>query len=417
MLLNRKDFFRLSTLGVSLLSACRLKRDFKGSGEEWTRLREDFELSPDYVHMACLLMASHPRPVREAIERYRSELDKNPALYLRDNNQNLLLDVRRAAADYLGAEVDEIALTDSTTMGLGMVYNGVKIGPEDEILTSNHDYYATLEALRYKSIRTGARVKRISLYEKIELVSEAEIIGNLKKAITPQTRLLAITWVHSSTGLKIPVAAIGAMVSEINARRPKKRQLILTVDGVHALGIEDFKVGDLGCDFLMAGTHKWLFGPRGTGIIWGHPRSHTEIIATIPSFTSKEGWGGWMTPGGFHSFEHRWAAADAFRYHQKIGKTKIRDRIRALNTQLKEGLASMPHVMLYTPMDTNLSAGITCFDIEGLVPAEVVSRLREKHIVASETPYRPSHARMTPGIINSADDVDKALAAVRSLRT
>ncbi|RPJ59951.1 MAG: aminotransferase class V-fold PLP-dependent enzyme [Acidobacteria bacterium] len=417
MLLNRKDFFRVSAVGVSLLSACRLQRGFKALSDEWTRLHDDFELSRDYVHMACLLMASHPRPVREAIERYRSELDKNPALYLEDNNQNLLMEVRRAAADYLGAQAEEIALTDSTTMGLGMVYNGVKISPEDEILTSNHDYYATLEAVRYKSIRTGATVKKISLYEKIESVSEAEILSNLRKAIRPETRLLAVTWVHSSTGLKIPVASIGAMVSEINARRPEKRRLMLAVDGVHALGMEDFKVTDLDCDFLMAGTHKWLFGPRGTGIIWGHPRSHSRIIATIPSFTGKSGWGGWMTPGGFHSFEHRWAAADAFRYHQKIGKTKIRDRIRALNTQLKEGLASMSHVKLYTPMDPNLSAGIVCFDLEGLTPAEVVSRLREKHIVASETPYEPSHARMTPGIINNPEDVDKALAAVWELRS
>ncbi|MFB3906264.1 MAG: aminotransferase class V-fold PLP-dependent enzyme [Acidobacteriota bacterium] len=416
MLLNRKDFFRLATVGASLLSSCRLRPRSKSS-REWDRIREDFELSPDYVHLACLLMASHPRPVREAIERYRRELDRNPALYLKDNNQNLLVEVRRAAADYLGAQVDEIALTDSTTMGLGTVYNGVKIDEDDEILTTNHDYYATLEALRYKSIRTGARVKEISLYEKIEAVSEAEILANLKKAIGPKTRLLAITWVHSGTGLKIPAAAIGTMVSEINARRPEKRRLILAVDAVHALGVEDFRVGDLGCDFLMAGTHKWLFGPRGTGIIWGHPRSHSEIIATIPTFTPGGGWGGWMTPGGFHSFEHRWAAADAFRYHQKIGKAKIRDRIRALSTQLKEGLASMSHAKLYTPMDVNLSAGIVCFDLEGLTPAEVVSRLREKHIVASETPYEPSHARMTPGIINSPEDVEKALAAIRALRT
>jgi len=399
-----------------MLSACRTRRDFH-AGDEWSRLRQDFDLSPDYTHLACLLMASHPRPVREAIEEFRRELDKNPALFLEDNNQSLLMDVRHAAADYLGAQPEEIALTDSTTMGLGIVYNGVKIDRGDEILTTEHDYYATLEAVRFKSIRTGARVRRIRLYEDVQSVCEEEILTNLRKAIRPETKLIAMTWVHSSTGLKIPAAGIGQIVTEVNAGRPEKRRLMLAVDGVHALGVEDFTVGDLNCDFFMAGTHKWLFGPRGTGVVWGNPRSHSEIIATIPTFTSRQGWGGWMTPGGFHSFEHRWAAADAFRYHQGIGKTKVRDRIRALNSQLKEGLRAMPHVRLYTPMDPQLSAGIVCFSVNGLSPAEVVARLREKRVIASETPYEPSLARMTPGIINSPEDVEKGQEAVRGLTT
>ena len=64
-----------------------------------------------------------------------------------------------------------------------------------------------------------------------------------------------------------------------------------------------------------------------------------------------------MTPGGFHSFEHRWALAEAFRFHGRIGKRRVAARIHALNRRLKAGLAGMGHVTLITPRSDALSAG------------------------------------------------------------
>jgi selenocysteine lyase/cysteine desulfurase len=178
---------------------------------------------------------------------------------------------------------------------------------------------------------------------------------------------------------------------------------------------EDATVRDLGCDFFVAGTHKWLFGPRGSGIIWGHPRSHAAVTPTIPTFSRGAGWGVRMIPGGFKSFEHLWALAEAFRFHQRVGKRRVTQRIHALSRQLKEGLARMPHVVLYTPMDERLSAGIVCFDVPGMNPGEVVQRLRRRNIVASVTPYSPSHARLSPGIYNTSEEMERVLRAVHAL--
>ena len=80
--------------------------------------------------------------------------------------------------------------------------------------------------------------------------------------------VLALTWVHSDTGLKLPVRQIADALVPINAVRPLAARALLCVDGAHGLGVEDATVADLGCDFLVAGTHKWLFGPRGTGLVW-----------------------------------------------------------------------------------------------------------------------------------------------------
>jgi selenocysteine lyase/cysteine desulfurase len=122
-----------------------------------------------------------------------------------------------------------------------------------------------------------------------------------------------------------------------------------------------------------------------------------------------------MTPGGFHSFEHRWALTAAFDLHRQLGKAQVAVRIHALNRQLKSGLARLPGVRLHTPMDDDLSAGLVCFEVEGLSAQGVVDRLHARGIIATVSPYATSYARLAPGLVNSPDEVDAVLGAVSAL--
>ena len=205
--------------------------------------------------------------------------------------------------------------------------------------------------------------------------------------------------------------------------------MLLCVDGAHGFGIEDVVLSDLGCDFFMAGCHKWLFGPRGTGIIAGTKRGWDAVLPTIPSFIDSEMWQAWysgeepagpttgsrMTPGGYKAFEHLWALPHAFAFHQEIGKARVAERTHGLGRQLKEGLAAMPQVTVHTPRSDNLSAGIVSFDVEGLSPAAVVRRLRERRIVASVAPYAVPHVRLTPCVYNGPAEIETVLRDVRTL--
>lgn len=392
-----------------------VRRFHKRDDQEWKAVRAQFPLDPKYIHLAGLLIASQPAPVRAAVEKYRTELDRNPGLYLPDHNSALEAEVRQAAADYLGAHPHDIALTDSTTMGIALVYTGLQVRKGQELLTSRWDYYSTRKALQYKAREAGASYREIEPYRNIQSVSEEELVDTLIGAVRENTRVVAVTWVHSSSGLKMPVRRIADRLGEINSRRAEGDRVLLGVDGVHGLGVETATMRDLGCDFFMAGTHKWIFAPRGTGILWGNPQTRAALSPTIPTFTNGAGWGGLMTPGGFKAFEHRWAMTDAFRFHQELGKERIQERIHELARQLKAGLAEMRHVTLYTPMDENLSAGVVSFDIAGMNQDQVVARLRERNIVASTTPYSPSYARLTPCVFNSSGEIERTLSAIRDL--
>ena len=395
---------------------------------DWARVRSQFALLPDRVDMSAMLIASHPKPVREAIERHRRGLDEQPIEYLEQNNRRLQNLARERTGAYMGLEAADVALTDSTTMGAGLVYHGLRLRPGQEVLTTHQDYYVTHESLRLASQRSGARVRRISLFDDLASTTPDSLAATVAGAIGPSTRVLALTWVHSSTGLKLPLARIAERVRAINAGRAEADRVLICVDGVHGFGNQDAGFAELGCDFFFAGCHKWLFGPRGTGVVLGSPAGWAAMSPTIPTFLDSGAYSNWisghaptectgarLTPGGFKAFEHVWALAEAYWLHDWVGRSQVARRTVELSAQLKEGLAAMPHVTLVTPRSPDLSAGIVSFDVAGLGAADAVGRLREWRVLGSVAPYARPHVRLTPSIRNSPQDVDFALSAVRAL--
>lgn len=433
--MRRREF--LNTAGVAIGAAALASSPVTDAATEdtsadiatadWSALRNMFPLTRDYIHLSTFLLASHPTPVSQAIEKHRRKFDENPADYLHEHNRTIDMQIAQSAANYMGGEWTDIALTDSTTMGSAMVYSGLVVGPGDELLQTVHDHYATDMSLAHKAERSGAVVKRVALYDDPAEVSTAQCQQRLKEGITDKTRVVAVTWVHSSTGVKLPIKALSEIVNAANAERDESDQIIFCVDGVHGFGIEDQDVTQLGCDVFIAGTHKWIFGPRGTGVIWGNKKAWARSVPVIPSFSaSYAAWLGQIpldkvphgmhfTPGGFHSFEHRWALPSAFALHQQLGKAEVQSRIHSLNTQTKEGLAAMPHVKLHTPMATGHSSGLVCFDVADTKPGEVVKRLHEKGIIMSSTPYHQSYARFAPSLLNNEAEIDRALAEIHAM--
>jgi isopenicillin-N epimerase len=122
-----------------------------------------------------------------------------------------------------------------------------------------------------------------------------------------------------------------------------------------------------------------------------------------------------MMPGGFKAFEHQWALPVAFAMHDRLGRAEIQTRTHVLATQIKEGLQSMPGVHLVTPTNQALSAGIVAFDVKGQSPDAAVRRLRERGVIATVTPYAVRHLRLTPSILNTPAEAERALAAIREL--
>ena len=259
MTIDRRNFLGAAALavGAGALASCTgpdaersLARLMQGGGD-WDDLRALFALDPEWVDMSAMLLTSHPKPVADAVARHREALDRNPVVYLRHTNDRLQEAARAAAGRYFGLAGEDVALTDSTTQGVALVYRGLRLEPGDEVLTTAKDYYVTHESLRVAADRTGATVRKIPLYETLDGITAEALADSVIREVKPNTRAVALTWVHSSTGLKMPIGLIGERLARLNEGRDPADRILYCVDGVHGFGNQDATLDALGADFVM----------------------------------------------------------------------------------------------------------------------------------------------------------------------
>ncbi|WP_460145230.1 pyoverdine-tailoring periplasmic protein PvdN [Pseudomonas sp. S2_A02] len=397
-------------LGASLGSPVAVAQMQTLHRDKWAQLRQLFDQDPNYIHFANFLVTSHPKPVREAIARHRAELDKNPGLAMdwdlgvterREEN------VRLWASRYLQAKPTQIALTGSTTEGLAMIYGGVQVRPDQEILTTVHEHYSTNNILHFRNQRDGTRVRKIQLFEQTQSISTDQVLDTINRNIRPETRVLGMTWVHSGSGVKLPISDIAGLVDEHNRQRDDKDRIVYVVDGVHGFGVEDLSFPAMNCDFFIAGTHKWMFGPRGTGIVCSRSEELKYVSPSVPTFSEATTFSTIMSPGGYHAFEHRWAVDEAFKLHLELGKADVQARIHQLNSYLKQRLLEQPGVELVTPVDPKFSAGFSFFRVKGQDSDAVAAHLLQNRIVSDAVSRDVGPViRTAPGLLNTEAEVD-----------
>ncbi|WLI10921.1 MULTISPECIES: aminotransferase class V-fold PLP-dependent enzyme [Pseudomonas] len=379
--------------------------------DKWAQLRQLFDQDPNCIHFANFLVTSHPKPVREAIDRHRAALDLNPGLAMdwdlgvteqREEN------VRLWAGRYLQAKPTQIALTGSTTEGLAMIYGSVQVRPDQEILTTVHEHYSTNNILHFRNQRDGTRVRKIQLFEQPQSISADQVLDTINRNIRPETRVLGMTWVHSGSGVKLPISDIAGLVDEHNRQRDDKDRIVYVVDGVHGFGVEDLSFPAMNCDFFIAGTHKWMFGPRGTGIVCSRSEELKYVSPSVPTFSEATTFSTTMSPGGYHAFEHRWAVDEAFKLHLELGKADVQARIHQLNSYLKQRLLEQPGVELVTPVDPRFSAGFSFFRIKSQDSDAVAAHLMRNRIVCDAVSRDVGPViRTAPGLLNTDAEVDR----------
>ncbi|MFD9891416.1 aminotransferase class V-fold PLP-dependent enzyme [Amycolatopsis sp. NPDC059027] len=405
----------------------------------WRALRREFRLDPSRLHLANFFLASPPTSVRAAADHWRALLDFDPHLLesfllgdLAELGSGIASDspyfqAKTAIAGYLGAPAEEVAFVPSTTTGLALIYNGLSIPADAEMVITPDAHYSLHQAVHRAAEKNRAAVRRCSLYHDPAHTTREEILDRVRAALTPRTRCLGLTWVSSRTGVKLPLPEIAALVADANRDRDEASRCLLIVDGVQGFGAEDHETARLGSDFFIAGAHKWFLGPAGTGVVHGRAQAWRQIAPTIPSFeidtTLHTCWLGdrplpatrasFVAPGGFTDYANIFALTDTVRFHQRIGRSAIAARIRELNTRLRHELAGTPGIRLLTPTDPAMASGLVCFQIPGRTAATVVAALATHGIKAATSPYEEETIRMGAGIINNHDEIEHAVATLR----
>ena len=216
-----------------------------------------WRLDPAVIQLNHGSFGACPVPVLEAQSALRDRLEANPTRFLSRELDGLLDEARRKLATFLDADAESLAFLPNATTGVSTVLASLSFRPGDELLTTDHEYNAILNALAETARRDGASVVRARIPFPIRDPGEAT--EAILAAITPRTRLAVISHVTSPTALALPIAEI--------VRELDRRGVDTLVDGAHAPGMVPLSLRELGAAYWTANGHKWLCGPKGGAIL------------------------------------------------------------------------------------------------------------------------------------------------------
>lgn len=391
--------------------------------KSWSEVRRRFRLDPGISNFATMVVASHPAPVRRAIARHRRGLDVRSHAYFDDTAREFRDRALMAAGAYFDVHHGLVALTHSTTMGLAQILGGIRIHDTSDIVTGANEHPATIETLDARKDRDGTPFRMESLYSAARTASIDEILTKTRQALTPSTRVLTLSWVNSSDGLKAPVARIAEIVADVNKTRAEPHErLLFVVDGVHGFGIEASTFAELGCDLFISGTHKSIFGPRGTGVIYGKADAWPQVAPMTAKLSgANHGAASRHTPGGVKAYEHWWSLNEAFEMHLRdLGKEHVEREVHRQAAYLKGRLNQAgAGITVITPESPALSSGIVCLDVGELAADDVITQLEAVSVLVSESAIdrnaNRTHVRMAVSILTTDAEIDHAVECLTAI--
>ncbi len=388
----------------------------------WGRIRAEFRLDPQRAFFNTGTLGSCPRVVTETVTEAMRMIDEYPTFGYWARGMPSSISVLKKAAALLGADPPEVTITHSTTEGMNIIGLGLDLHPGDHVLISTHEHPGGEAVWTYLASRNGIQVNRFQ--PPLTPKNEEEILELIEREITPRTRLLVISHVLYSTGLVMPVKRIGEIA--------RRRGLLFLVDGAHPVGMMPVNVKEIGCDFYAASGHKWLCGPRGTGLLYVrkerlsqlrqlvHAYREDHVPSDVKHFDAETSRLNFVWTNNLHDILGLGAAIE---FHNQIGPSRVLAHNLELISRFKRAVVDIPGVELISSFEGVLASPMATVSIKGKSNRDVFKRLRDEHHITvkevsdAELPVTLNSIRVSPHVYNTPAQIDALISAMRTVMT
>lgn len=216
-----------------------------------------WSLDPEVTFLNHGSFGACPTDVLQHQADLRARLEAEPVLFLHRQIEPLLEGARAALAAFLGADAEDFAFVTNATTGVNTVLRSLRFEPGDEVLTTDHEYNASKNALDFVAERWGAKVVVAKLPWPVP--SADAVVDTVLSLVTPRTKLLLVDHVTSQTALVMPVARL--------IRTLRERGVETLVDGAHGPGMLPLNLKELGAGYYTGNCHKWICAPKGAAFL------------------------------------------------------------------------------------------------------------------------------------------------------
>ncbi len=359
---DRRDFLGLATVGFAGVGCADSPRSASSSGEPGA---SEFLLEPGLVYLNTVAIGPTSRRVIDAVHAASRESERNPTQFAYSRGVEAMDGVRARLAQFVGAKVSEIALTSSTTEGMGLVASGIDLEAGDHVLTTNQEHAGGVSAWRHLARRRGIVVDEVAL--PVGESEPARIVDLFARALHPRARVISVSHVLFATGVTMPIRALSDLAREHRA--------LCVVDGAQALGNLPIDLPALGCDAYAAGGHKWLLGPKGTGFLFISERAADRIAPAAWS----DGPGAYTASTGVRNASAILGFGAALDLAASLPPSALTRRLQ-LAEQLDQALRGIPGISVASPPSGARTTPIVTFSVPpGSDSRSVQSRLLETH--------------------------------------
>jgi isopenicillin-N epimerase len=220
--------------------------------------KNEFLLRPDIHFLNFGSFGACPKVIFEDYQNWQRLLEQEPVQFIAIEGPRMLAESRAALASYVHCDADDLVYVTNPTYAVNIVAKSLNLREGDEILTTDLEYGACDKTWDFYCAKTGATYVRRSVV--LPLIDEESFIEDFLNGITAKSKLVFISHLTSTTGLRLPVEKLIPKIQELG--------IPVFVDGAHAPGHIRLDLQQLGADYYTGACHKWMMTAKGSSFLY-----------------------------------------------------------------------------------------------------------------------------------------------------